>query len=314
MATELPAARKRTAATHNKFDIVVANPPFSAICIECRHALPPSVQRRTKVWSFDRWIEITWDRIGGKRISPMLVISRLADIPEDADAIPIAGNRDRKYLLFVDDMPVEAIPSRIPRLHIRNAQRLHIARERDKKGISAIIARAIGGIAFGKQHKGIVDAWIEEDCLVVLFPAFDRLRVPLSKLTKHLGTDKDEIKAFEIDEDGSFLYWPHVDVHLGPDQFHALVDPTSAIAARQKSRQFNREYGEAIRALREEHGLKQNAIQGVTDRHLRRIEHCQLPATSGVLESLAKAHGLEVSQYMAELAKRLGRKGKARRE
>ena len=62
--------------------------------------------------------------------------------------------------------------------------------------------------------------------LVVLFPAFDRLRVPLSKLTKHLGTNKDEIGAFEIDEDGSFLYWPHADVHLGPDQLHAMVDPT----------------------------------------------------------------------------------------
>jgi hypothetical protein len=237
----------------------------------------------------------------------MLVISRLADIPEGAAATRIVGHRDRKFLLFVEDMPVEAIPSRIPRLHIRDAQRLHIARERDKKGISAIISRAIGGIAFGKQHTGVVDAWIEEDCLVVLFPAFDRLRVPLSKLTKHLGTNKDEIKAFEIDDDGSFLYWPRADVHLGPDQLRALVDPTSAITARQKSRQFNREYGQAIRELREGHGLKQTAIEGVTDRHLRRIEHGQVPVTSGTLQSLAKAHGMDISQYMAELAKRLAR-------
>jgi hypothetical protein len=159
-----------------------------------------------------------------------------------------------------------------------------------------------------------VDAWIEEDCLIVLFPAFDRLRVPLSKLTKYLGTDKDEIKAFEIDDDGSFLYWPHVDVHLGPNQLHALVDPTAAIAARQKSRQFNREYGEAICALREEHGLRQNAIQGVTDRHLRRIEQGLLPVKSGLLESLATAHGLEVSAYMVELARRLGRREADRSE
>jgi hypothetical protein len=216
--------------------------------------------------------------------------------------------------LFVEDMPVEAIPSRIPRLHIRDAQRLHIAREGDKKGISAIISRAIGGIAFGKRHTGIVDAWIEEDCLVVLFPAFDRLRVPLSKLAKRLGTDKDEIKAFEIDDDGSFLYWPHADVHLGPDHLRALVDPTSAITARQKSREFNREYGEAIRALRVEHGLKQTAVEGVTDRHLRRIEHGRLAVTSGVLQSLAKAHGMDVSHYMAELAKRLAQEGTVRPE
>ena len=308
MATESPIAQKEALpTTFDNLDIVVANPPFGVICIECRHALPPAVQRRVKVWPFDRWGDISWDRMKGNAESPLLVISRLADIPEDA-AIESVGHRDRKYLLFVEDMPVEAISSRIPRLHIRDAQRLHIARERDKKDISAIISRAIGGIAFGKQHTGIVDAWIEDDDLVVLFPAFDRLRVPLSKLTKHLGTNKDEIRAFEIDEDGSFLYWPHADVHLGPDQLHAIVDPTSAVTLRQKSAQFNKEYGEAIRSLREERGLKQTAIEGITDRHLRRIEQGQLPVTSGVLQSLARAHGMEISQYMAELAKRVSQK------
>jgi len=34
-------------------------------------------------------------------------------------------------------------------------------------------------------------AWIEEDCLVVLVPRLDRLRVPLSELAKQLGTNKD---------------------------------------------------------------------------------------------------------------------------
>jgi hypothetical protein len=244
----------------------------------------------------------------GEEVSPLLVISHLGDIPEESAAIQSVGHRGRKYLLFLGDMPVEAIPSRIPRLHVRDSQRLHIARERDMKGISAIISRAIGGIAFGKQHTGIVDAWIEDDYLVVLFPAFDRLKVPLSKLTKHLGTNKDEIKAFEIDEDGSFLYWPHADVHLGPDQLHAIVDPTFVVALPQRSSQFHGEYGEAIRSLREEHGLKQTEIEGVTDRHLRRIEHGQLPATSGVLQSLADAHGMDISEYMAELARRLAQK------
>ncbi len=309
MAESLMARNEASVTIPGKFDIVAANSPFSVICIACRHALPTAIQRRTKVWSFNRWTDILWERMKGEQVSPLLVISRLADIPEEAAVIQSVGHRDRKYLLFVEDMPVEAISSRIPRLHVRDSQRLHIARERDMKAISAIISRAIAGIAFGKQHVGIVDAWIEENSLVVLFPAFDRLRVPLSKLAKYLGTNKDEIRTFEIDEDGSFLYWPHADVHLGPDQFHAMVDPTAAVTLQQRSSQFNKEYGEAIRSLREERGVKQTAIEGVTDRHLRRIEHGQLPVTSNVLRSLARAHGMDVSRYMAELAKRLGRKG-----
>ena len=109
MATESLMAQKETwATTPGKFDIVVANPPFSVICIECRHALPPAVQRRTKVWSFDRWTDIAWDRMKGNEVSPLLVISRLADIPEDAAVIQSVGHRDRKYLLFVEDMPVRS--------------------------------------------------------------------------------------------------------------------------------------------------------------------------------------------------------------
>ncbi len=310
MATESVTSRREAnrMRTSETCDVVVANPPYSAICKKYWSALSSAAKQHIKVWSFNRWADISWDQISGTRAKRLLVICRLADIPEDASAIKGIGQRDRKHLLFVEDMPVEAIPSRVPRLNIRDPQKLHIARERDEKTITSIISRVIGGIAFGQQRRTILDAWMEDDDLVVLVPAFDRLRVPVSKLVKYLGTNKDQIKAFEIDEDGSFLYWPHADVHLGADQLQAIVDPVSAITSRDKSLQFNREYGEAVRSLRDEHGVKQTAIEGVTDRHIRRIERGQVAVTSKVLQSLAKAHGMDVSQYMAELAKRLNRK------
>jgi hypothetical protein len=307
MATESLIDRRaaRWAGISRRLDVVAVNPRYAAICRHYCHTLPYAVQRRIKVWSFDRWEEISWDQIKRCQAAPLLVISRLADIPEDATVVRGIGHRDRKHLLFVEDMPVEAISSRVPRLNIRDAQRLHIARERNPQRVSAIIGRAIEGIAWGKERRTIVDAWVEDDYLVVLFSAFERIKVPLSKLSNEMGTGKGAIRAFEIDEDGSFLYWPHADVHLGPDQLHAMVDPTSAVVLGRKSRRFDREYGQAIRALREERRLNQTAIEGVTDRHLRRIEHGQLAPTSGVLECLAKAHGMDICQYMAELAKRL---------
>jgi DNA-binding transcriptional regulator YiaG len=150
-----------------------------------------------------------------------------------------------------------------------------------------------------------VDAWIEDDHLVVLASSFARLRIPLAKLAPHLGRDRDQVRAFEIDEDGAFLYWAGADAHLGLDQLAAVVDPTFAIAMQRKSSEFNRQYGKAIRALRAESGVTQAAIAGVTARHLRRIECGQLGPTSAVLRSLAAAHRMDVTRYLAEVARRL---------
>ena len=182
---------------------------------------------------------------------------------------------------------------------------MHITRERNPDAISAIIKRAISGIAVNQDRSRIVDAWVEGANLVVLSPSFQRLNIPAVELAQYLGNQVECIKTFEIDEDGSYLYWPHADVHLGWEQFQGIVNPTSLVAAQQKSAAFNLEYGAAIRGLRVVRGLKQSDIKGIADRHLRRIEHGQMAATSSVLKALADAHGMSLADYLAELAERL---------
>lgn len=148
----------------------------------------------------------------------------------------------------------------------------------------------------------IVDAWMEDGQLVLLSPSFERLPVPLVKLAKFLGSNREEVAAFEIDEDGSFLYWPHADAHFGWEQFLYLVEPAAAVAARQKAEAFNQRYGAAIRSLREKAGLKQSGIEGMTERNLRRVEHGELRASKATLETLARAHGLSLEEYLKQVA------------
>lgn len=110
------------------------------------------------------------------------------------------------------------------------------------------------------------------------------------------------MKRFEIDDDGSFLYWPHSDTHLGWEQFRQIIDPAAAVVAKQRSTEFNEKYGAAIRAVRNEYGLTQAEIKGVTDRNLRRVEKGEIQVSKKVLESLAKAHGLPLDEYLKVLA------------
>ena len=58
------------------------------------------------------------------------------------------------------------------------------------------------------------------------------------------------------------LYWPDLDVHLGWTQFLQAVDPAELRKAQQRSADFNRRNGAAIRKLREEAGIRQASVGG----------------------------------------------------
>jgi hypothetical protein len=151
----------------------------------------------------------------------------------------------------------------------------------------------------------IVAARIYEQDLVLVSASANRLVIPLKTLATYIGNEESSVRDFVIDEDGAFLHWPHKDVHFGWEQFLHLVDPGAAVASKERSAEFNQRYGAAIRELREERALSQSQIDGLTDRHLRRIEQGEQAVTVSTVEALAKAHGMDVSDYMNEIAKRL---------
>src|SRR5262249_12495476 len=134
-------------------------------------------------------------------------------------------------------------------------------------------------------------------------PRHQMLRVPIDHLPALRGQPRQVVQNFTIDPDGSFLYWPDIDVHLGWSQFLQAVDPSELHKAQQRSTDFNRKYGAAIRKVREEVGLRQSEIGGLTDRQLRRIELGQCKAMPNALKALAAAHRLDVNAYMKRLAK-----------
>lgn len=232
-----------------------------------------------------------------------LLVSRLEDISKES---PVGAgiSATTRRLIFLEDLPVAAIASRLLPLNIRNPKRIHIVVQRDQNKIEGLLYRLFSGMIEGHDSHSIVDAWIENQQLVLLSPQFARLEIPLEKLARFVGTVKTQVSDFEIDEDGRFLYWPHSDAHLGWTQFEQLIDPAKVISATKKTEQYNQRYGEAIRGFRESAGLKQSDIRGITDRQLRRVEHGQQTASKGVLEALARAHSLSLADYVEQLAKR----------
>lgn len=280
----------------NRIFVVATNSKYAKLCVSSLKRLPSNAN--VELLSYPQL-----ERVKGSspRLQSTLVVSRLSDITKKVLEIASAG-AETKQLVFLEGLPVQAMAARLMPLNIRNPERIHIAAERDQSAIEALIYRLVRGLTEKDGSHHIVDAWIENEQLVLLSPAFARLDVPLTKLARFIGTDQTKSATFDIDEDGRFLYWPHADVHLGWTQIQQIIDPAYLIAAARKTGEYNKRYGAAIRAIRDSYGLKQTAVQGITERQLRRVEQGQQAASRGTLEALAKAHSLSLEDYLVQLA------------
>ena len=65
---------------------------------------------------------------------------------------------------------------------------------------------------------------------------------------------------------------------------------------------MTRDYGDAIRRLREQHELRQSDVEGMDERHVRRIEKGESPTTHSALDKLAQSHGMSLGDYLDALA------------
>jgi hypothetical protein len=220
---------------------------------------------------------------------------------------------DTRLLIFNEGTSTDRLISRIVDLQIRTQQRFYVIDTAVGSGqtdhtvfIQSLLNRLSSALKTDDSHERVFDARIEDGVLHVVSPDFNRLEVPMAKIPALANVDPSKVQAFEIDEDGSFIYWPQLDAHLGWAQLQQLVNPEAALKAFQKSHAFNRRYGEAARIVREQAGLERSEIPGMSEKQLRRIENGECRLTSNAIEVLSQALKLAPNDYMQKLAEALG--------
>ncbi len=282
-------------ATHDvAFRIVATNPRLRSLSQNVIKQLGKNA-KKASLHKLAQWPSVGWPAHRGT--SPLLVVSSLADIPEKP---PLPSDEPgRRHLVFTEGLPPEA-STRILKLNVRN---VHLAAEQGDAQEELLRRLFRGCISPGDFS--IVDAWWEKAEFVVLSADYARLRIPATKLAPWLGSADAKLEKFELDPDGSFVYWRHANAHFGWEQLRYLIDPAAVAAAQQRSRDSDVRYGAAIRDVRVAHLLSQLAIPGVSERHVRRVEKGLAPATSKFLKLMATAHRLNIACYLDEVARRL---------
>jgi hypothetical protein len=189
--------------------------------------------------------------------------------------------------------------------NIRSENRLHVVKVEDMEApqVSQLLGRVCFALGRDGSRGGIIDAYLVGDRLFVRGPKHRMLHIPLDSIRALRGQPRAAVRNFSIDPDGSFLYWPDLDVHLGWNQFLQAIDPAELRKAQQRSAGFNERYGAAIRRVREAAGILQSKVGSLTERQLRRIEQGECRATTAAIAALARAHSLDVNAYMERLTK-----------
>lgn len=216
------------------------------------------------------------------------------------------ATRSTRLLVLNDSPGSDRIASRLVNLQIRSPDRFYVAEADAKANWDAILQSLLTRLSAAHDTKDsnrrILDARLNDGVLRTISADFRRLEIPVAKIPPLANAKLAEIKDFEIDEDGSYLYWPNLDVHLGWEQLAQIVDPIAVQKAKQKSHAFNVRHGAAVQKLRLQKELALNAIPGLSDKQLRRIERGDCRLTSNAAEDLAKAHGMEPNQYLQAVA------------
>ena len=225
---------------------------------------------------------------------------------KDALAAPML--HDAFHLLFTEPAThPDQVAQWMRGTKIRAESRLHVVKvdSLEAPRFSELLGRVCFALGGDKKRGGIIDAYLLRDKLLVRGPENRMLHVPLHDVKALRGQPRAVLQKFVIDPDGSFIFWPDIDVHLGWNQLLQATDPAELHKAQQRSAGFNQRYGNAIRKCREAAGISQAKVPGITDRQLRRIESGESRATTAALTALAAAHGQDVNDYMEKLAKEM---------
>lgn len=176
---------------------------------------------------------------------------------------------------------------------------------------AAAARRIVQAQRAGATRELVASASLEADKLIVWSCEPRRYEIPVQEIPSLAAMRPDSLAEFEVSPSGSGIRWRAADVDLNLETVLEHVDPEVKRRHEKQARADAARYAKAIRLFRVEMGLKQTGIHGLTDRQVRRIESGDVVPHIDSLRKLAAAHGMDVNQYMKELASRTVRHRRA---
>lgn len=151
-----------------------------------------------------------------------------------------------------------------------------------------------------RPNEGVIDAYVVGETLTVFVGDLTIRSFPATQVPSIRSLAPEHLAQVEIDVDGSFLTWPNTDIHLGPSQLLQAVDP-SELAEIEIERFRSENTAMALKHMREQRGLRQSDIAGLSERQVSRLENAESRLTARAAENFGKSFGLTLAEFLDEL-------------
>jgi hypothetical protein len=235
----------------------------------------------------------------GRSTAPAVVVFA-SELVGRSVALPEWSKLGTTRYLVVTDVPEPVVPRVFSALDLRKPdQRLHATRD------PGVVRRFIVASARGEPILGIVDAYVWNETLTLVTGDLVSREFPIARIPVVADLPSEDRDRFQVSADGSYLFWPAGDVHLGVSQILQAVNPMY-LADVEIQRYQQDHTGAALRRIREEKGLRQADIPGLGERQVRRIEEgisrLRIPAA----QKFAAAFRMPLGALLDEIARYAG--------
>lgn len=245
-------------------------------------------------------IRATRDPGVAARAERLLVLTAATHLENIAACV--RRSREAKHLMGVlvrTDMDAGWLPQVLDRAGLRTLQKTLA------HGGGEVPERILKAWSMGAAAEAIATAAVLGDTLAVLSCALERHEIRFDAFPALRRMPVEERTRFVISEYGTYIHWPASDVHLDLDTILMVTDPARRAAAELERIAHDEAFGAAVRAVREERGIRQSDVPGLSERQVRRIERGESAPTVDALEALAAAHGLDADAYLEEVVERM---------
>ncbi len=241
------------------------------------------------------------NRPQANRVRDLFVFCSAVQLPKVSSLVSIVNRRNQLRVLFVRGQDPAWLPQMLERANLRTIRNLvvHSGVETPRRILNAWKNDA--------QDKLVARAMVVKDRLFVTSCEPETLDIGFDELQALKCIPKTERTRFRVSEDGSYIHWPSVDIHLDLDSIRSALDPDfrDRLAVQRVKHDVN--FGKAIATFRREQGLRQSDIAGLSERQLRRIERGARASVSA-LRSLAASHDLDLNDYLNAVARKAVRR------
>lgn len=226
----------------------------------------------------------------------IFIVTSFTALNAVADIARTANDKHHLRGLFIrEDIDAIWLPQLFKRANLRTLRNTIVYRD------FTLPTRVINAWSWGAQEHLIATALVIGESLLISRCDLKEIEIPFASMAALQRIPLEEREKFIIAEDGSYIHWPAVDIHLDIAAFLSVIEPAEKQKFAAIKLKHDQIFGQAIASFRKQHKLRQSDIIGLSERQVRRIEQGEGTKVE-TLNLFAQAHKMELNDYLNAVA------------